>query len=355
MSFNYKKAGVDVHKGDALVDWLMLNQSNDQVNTQDNSSNQTYDNNFEFKTSVDKNNSGIGMIGGFASIVKLPFHKYKNPLLVTCTDGVGTKIKLAAQFKKHFDVAQDLVAMCVNDLICCGADPYIFLDYYAVAELDLEDAKEFLRGVQQACKKSYCNLVGGETAEMPGVYHKPDFDCAGFAVGLVDQEDMWGAHQVQSSDILIGVSSSGFHSNGYSLVRKLFEPEIQTSDVLNPWIQKILAPTHLYVELVKKIKQQNIQVHAAAHITGGGIENIPRVLPSNLKYVRQAWPMSDLFLEAQKRSQLTDQEMLETFNCGVGFVFVIPADSESKIKQVIKSCGYESFNIGHLTPIEVER
>lgn len=342
MSFSYKKAGVDVNKGDALVDWL-VHQKN--IKSQNLSENQnTNDAKSTSSRPADSAARGVDVsgIGGFASLYRLPFQKYQKPLLVTCTDGVGTKVKLAAQYKKYFSVAQDMVAMCVNDMICCGADPYIFLDYYAVGELQLEAAKDFLSGVRAACEKSMCDLVGGETAEMPGIYQKGDFDCAGFAVGLVDEDLAWGAHKVQVSDVLIGVSSSGFHSNGYSLVRRLFEKD------LDQWAEQLLIPTHLYVQLVQSIKALGIEVHAAAHITGGGIENIPRVLPADIEFVLQDWEWPLLFKEAQARSGLSKSEMLETFNCGLGFVFVVPSASVEKLKLEISKAGFLALDIGYL-------
>jgi phosphoribosylformylglycinamidine cyclo-ligase len=314
---SYKNAGVDVQAGDALVDWL----------AQD-------------KTKTPHHSQIVSGIGGFASLFRLNLKNYKKPCLVTCTDGVGTKVLLASHANKYRGVAQDMVAMCVNDLITTGADPLLFLDYYATSKLDLKAAQEFLAGVKDACLKSDCALVGGETAEMPGVYKDKDFDCAGFAVGIVDEDERLGAHLVKDGDITIGISSNGFHSNGYSLLRKVFEKD------LGDWMDYLLRPTHLYVEFVKKIK--NLDVHALAHITGGGVENIPRVIPENLTWKMKSWQWPKEFLEVQKRTKMSDQEMLETLNCGIGFVVIAGPKEFAKISSVAKKLGFEAYDIGKI-------
>ena len=318
---SYATSGVDVVKGDALVDWLQESAKNQQVPFQD---------------------QVVAGIGGFASLFRLPNSNMKNPCLVTCTDGVGTKVKLASHFGSYREVAQDCVAMCVNDLICTGGQPLLFLDYYATGKLNLKNAKEFLQGIREACHKSHCALVGGETAEMPGVYAGEDFDCAGFAVGLVDEEQALGAHRVRAGDKLIGVSSSGFHSNGYSFLRKIFAKD------LSSWKKELLEPTALYVELMRQLQKQNIELHAAAHITGGGVENIPRVLPENLEWQPRWWKFPKNFLEVQKRSGLSDKEMRVTLNCGVGFVLVLPEKFEKKAQEIIREQGFQSFDLGEL-------
>jgi phosphoribosylformylglycinamidine cyclo-ligase len=234
--------------------------------------------------------------------------------------------------------------MCVNDLICTGGDPLLFLDYYAVGKLDLEAAKQFLTSVKKACADSNCALVGGETAEMPGVYKPGHFDCAGFAVGVVDEDQAWGAHRVQAGDRLLGISSSGFHSNGYSLLRKVFETD------LDAWQEELLKPTALYVRLVQAIKAQKIEVHAAAHITGGGIENIPRVLPPHLKWAAKSWDLPGPFLEVQRRTGMSDEEMRTTLNCGVGFVLILPEISYAPALALIESQGFRTFDLGGVHP-----
>lgn len=316
----YQSAGVDVETGDAFVDWIASDQS----------------------TSTPHIEKIVEGVGGFASLFRFQYSQMKNPCLVTCTDGVGTKVLLAAQYKQYSGIGQDLVAMCVNDLICTGGEPLLFLDYYAVGKLELLAAQDFLTSVKKACLESNCALVGGETAEMPGVYRPGDFDCAGFAVGVVDEHESWGAHRVQSGDRLLGVASSGFHSNGYSLLRKVFQ------DDLDQWKDELLKPTALYVKFVQEIKKAQIVVHAAAHITGGGIENIPRVLPKNLKWNQKEWDLPESFLEVQKRTGMTKQEMLTTLNCGVGFVLILNAENWQLAKQVAEKCGFKTFDLGEV-------
>ncbi len=315
---SYKSAGVDTEAGDSLVDWL-----------------QSYGKKQPHQDRI------VTGIGGFASLFRWDFSPYKKPCLVTCTDGVGTKVKLAAQWRTFRSVAQDCVAMCVNDLICTGGRPLLFLDYYATGKLNLVWAKEFLSGLRDACEESDCALVGGETAEMPGIYQEEDFDCAGFAVGIVDEDEALGAHQVKKGDILIGVSSSGFHSNGYSLLRKIFAHDLEK------WKKFLLEPTALYVKLMADV-QKNCKVHAAAHITGGGIENIPRVLPSHLHWIKKDWEFSEIFKEVQRRTNLSDDEMKRTLNCGIGFVFIVPASEEVNLKATIQKHGYGFYDLGRL-------
>lgn len=317
---SYEKSGVNVKAGDALVDWLALEENKKPL------------------PHADKIVSGIG---GFASLFRASFSQYKKPCLVTCTDGVGTKVKLAAQFKRFEGIGQDLVAMCVNDLICTGGDPLLFLDYYATAKLNLDDAKVFLKSVREACRLSDCALVGGETAEMPGVYAPNDFDCAGFAVGVVDEEKAWGSHLVKEDDQVLGISSSGFHSNGYSLLRKVFEKD------LSDWVEVLLKPTALYVKLIQELKTQ-IEIHAAAHITGGGIENVNRVLPPELCWKMKTWQWPQVFNEVQKRCGLTPQEMQKTLNCGIGFVLVLPASQVVQASAIIQEQGYQVYDLGSL-------
>ena len=315
---DYKQSGVDVVKGDQFVDWIGKTQSK-----------QAFQDNI------------ISGVGGFAAIFKLGFSHFKNPCIVSATDGVGTKVKLASHFKVFDSVGQDLVAMCVNDLICCGAQPLFFLDYYASAKLDLEDAKSFLSGVRSSCHQSGCALIGGETAEMPGVYHGKDFDCAGFAIGIVDQDQILGPKRVEFGDVVIGIESSGFHSNGYSLVRKIFEND------LDQWKDQLLKPTHLYPEIVLPLVKKNL-IHAMAHITGGGMENIPRVMPAKSKLRLMDWAWPEIFIEAQDRSGLSRVEMLQTFNCGMGFcLFVKSKDADLVIAEVAKT-GLRAFKVGEV-------
>lgn len=316
---NYKTAGVDVDAGDRLVDWLLESSPKAQPHQE----------------------RIVDGIGGFASLFRIGFPEMRKPCLVTCTDGVGTKVKLAAKFERYKEVAQDMVAMCVNDLICTGGDPLLFLDYYATGELRLQGAQQFLAGVREACLASNCALVGGETAEMPGVYAPGDFDCAGFAVGIVDEDQTWGAHRVQAGDVLIGVSSSGFHSNGYSLLRKVFEKD------LDAWADRLLIPTALYVRLAQALKKQ-VQIHAAAHITGGGIENVPRVLPADKQWVRKDWKLPEAFLEVEKRTQMSREEMLRTLNCGMGFTLILPESQANQAMEIVRAHGFDAFDVGEI-------
>lgn len=320
MSINYKQAGVDVEAGEALVQWLLKSPHGKKHNQ----------------------SQIVSGIGGFASLFRVDFSNMKKPCLVTCTDGVGTKVKLGAHFKKTESLGQDLVAMCVNDLICCGGIPLLFLDYYATGRLELKAAQEFLLGVQKACDASFCALVGGETAEMPGVYQNSDFDCAGFAVGVVDAEEALGPHRVKLGDRLLGVSSNGFHSNGYSLLRKVF------ADDLEKWVDYLLQPTHLYVELMQKLKIEKVAVHAAAHITGEGIENVPRVIPENLSWAGKHWKWPEPFNEVQRRAKISKAEMLRTLNCGVGFVLILDPSEYQKAEQIVKGLGFEVFDLGEM-------
>lgn len=327
MKIDYKSSGVNVEIGDEVVDWLKEEENS--------------------RPSIFKNNMIEG-IGGFASLFRWDFSKMKKPCLVTCTDGVGTKVKIASYFNDYSKVGQDLVAMCVNDLICTGAQPLLFLDYYATGKLKIEMARAFLAGVREACEESQCALVGGETAEMPGVYQENDFDCAGFAVGVVDEDQALGSHRVKVGDCVIGISSSGFHSNGYSLLRKVFAND------LDKWRDDLLRPTFLYARVAKKIMEK-AEVHAFAHITGGGVENIPRIIPEGYEWEMMEWEIPSLFKEVQQRTGLTDFELKRTLNCGVGFVVVLPEKEKEIVCEIIKSEGYSFFNLGTIRKKNVKR
>lgn len=333
---DYKKSGVDIQAGDQLVSWL---QQEESYSPNHSNQTQTYSDVPDYKKRV------VSGIGGFASLFDGRFPNMEKPLLISCTDGVGTKVKLASYFNDYSSIGQDLVGMCVNDLICTGGTPLFFLDYYATGKLDLNSAQIFLKGIKKACLESHLVLIGGETAEMPGVYQQNDFDCAGFTVGVVDEKKMWGAHRVQSGDHILGIRSSGFHSNGYSLIRQVFANEFEN------YKQWLLEPTRLYVDAIMSIKGQNSlfdSVHAAAHITGGGIENLPRVLPLNSKAKLNKWPLPECFLELQKRSGLTDQNMFETFNCGYGMMLVVSANQSKLIQEHLNSIHYSTDLIGEI-------
>lgn len=323
MAITYKKAGVDIKAGDALVDWLSKKPSRSRKKSS-------------------KTKDLVSGIGGFAALYRANFSKMKDPCLVTCTDGVGTKVLLASEFKDWSGVGQDLVAMCVNDLICTGGQPLIFLDYYACGRLNLRQAKEFLASVRGACEASDCLLIGGETAEMPGVYAKDHFDCAGFAVGVVDRPKVLGPHRVKKGDRLLAFASSGFHSNGYSLLRKVFAKDLQK------WSKKLLIPTQLYVQLYQQLQAKKIDIHALAHITGGGLDNIGRVLPEHLQASLQAWELPSEFMEVKKRAGMSWNELAVTLNCGIGLVAALPAKDVAKAKAVSKKLGIKCFEVGQV-------
>jgi phosphoribosylformylglycinamidine cyclo-ligase len=314
---DYKSAGVDVEKGDQLVDWIQ---------------------NTHVKGPLD--DKMISGVGGFASIMRFDFPEYKEPCIVSSTDGVGTKLKMAVHFNQYDLIGQDLVAMCVNDLACCGARPLFFLDYYATGKLELEQARPFLAGVRKACLSVGAQLIGGETAEMPGVYQGRDFDCAGFSVGVVDRSQILGSHRVLEGDVVIGVSSRGFHSNGFSLLRKVFEKD------LDHWRKELLEPTALYSNLVLDLQKQNI--HAVAHITGSGMENIPRVIPQGLSLRLQDWTWPEPFNEVQRRTGMSRKEMLGTLNCGIGLTVVCADQDRADCEKIISQHGFQFYDLGKI-------
>lgn len=322
MTLTYKEAGVDVTAGDQLVDWL---RKPNQVS----------------KALQQKQKQVLQGIGGFAALYKAKFPGCKSPTLVTCTDGVGTKVLVASRFNDFSSIGQDLVAMCVNDLICTGGEPLLFLDYYACGELRLADAKSFLTGLRKACHEASSLLIGGETAEMPGVYQAGHFDCAGFAVGVVDQSKILGPHKVKKGDRLIAVASSGFHSNGYSLLRKVF------ADDMEKWKDELLRPTALYVSLAQALKGGR-ELKAMAHITGGGLDNVPRILPKGLRANLQAWSVPSPFMEVKKRTGLSWQEILTSLNCGIGLVLVVSPKGEAAALKKIKLAGHQAWSFGEV-------
>lgn len=319
MAINYKAAGVDVEAGDQLVDWLKDSAPSNTPHR-------------------DKLVSGIG---GFAAVFRLRFPEMKKPCLVSSTDGIGTKVKLAVHFQKYDTVGQDLVAMCVNDLVCCGAEPLFFLDYYASGKLDLPAAKEFLTGVRSACTVSGCALIGGETAEMPGVYRDRDFDAAGFSVGIVDEDKLLGANRVRVGDRVLGISSSGFHSNGFSLLRKVF------ADDLEVWRDTLLTPTHLYAAFVLELARAG-KLRAVANITGGGMENIPRVMPKGTQLRLLDWSWPEAFGVVQDRTGLSREEMLQTLNCGVGLALILDPADVNEAEEAAKRHGYQTYALGQV-------
>ena len=292
-------------------------------------------------------------LGGFGAICELP-KKYSHPVLVSGTDGVGTKLKLAMELGKHDTVGIDLVAMCVNDIVVCGAEPLQFLDYYATGALDVDNAADVISGIAEGCVRSGCALVGGETAEMPGMYEGGDYDLAGFCVGIVEKNNIIDGRSVSAGDQLIGLGSSGLHSNGFSLVRKLVEREPNglnhLLDERTPLGEALLEPTRIYVKPLLELAE-SLNVHAMAHITGGGLtENLPRVLPhaTTAKINLESWSLSTLFRWLKSASHLDDTEMLRTFNCGIGMIVVVARENLTQAMEQLKNRGEQVFHLGEI-------
>lgn len=329
---SYKDAGVDIDAGNALV------------------------NNIKAAVKRTRRPEVMGNLGGFGALCELPT-KYKQPVLVSGTDGVGTKLRLAIDYKKHDTVGIDLVAMCVNDLIVQGAEPLFFLDYYATGKLDVETATSVVNGIGEGCFQSGCALIGGETAEMPGMYEGEDYDLAGFCVGVVEKADIIDGSKVAAGDALIALASSGPHSNGYSLVRKVLEvSQADPQQDLNgkPLIQHLLEPTKIYVKSLLKLLEAS-DVHAMAHITGGGFwENIPRVLPENCKAVIQgdSWQWPAVFNWLMENGNIAEYEMYRTFNCGVGMIVALPADKVDAALALLAAEGEQAWLIGAIAARE---
>jgi phosphoribosylformylglycinamidine cyclo-ligase len=326
---SYRDAGVDIDAGDALIERIKPYAKRTQ------------------RPEV------MGGLGGFGALCQIPLDRYKEPVLVSGTDGVGTKLKLAMQMHKHDTIGIDLVAMCVNDLVVQGAEPLFFLDYYATGHLDVDVAADVIKGIAAGCEQAGCALVGGETAEMPGMYHGGDYDLAGFAVGVVDKSRIIDGSKVRPGDALIGIASSGPHSNGYSLVRKVLE-------VSNAYLgeefhgrtlgETLLAPTRIYIKPLLKLFEQ-VDVHALAHITGGGLlENIPRVLPQQCRAVIDAgsWQWPPVFHWLQKKGDIAENEMYRVFNCGVGMVIAVAGDDVARSLDILKQAGEEAWLLGQI-------
>lgn len=333
-SLSYKDAGVDIDAGDALVQRIK---------------------------SVAKATSRpevVGGLGGFGALCRIPTG-YKSPLLVSGTDGVGTKLKLALQLNRHDTIGIDLVAMCVNDLLVCGAEPLFFLDYYATGKLDVDTAATVVAGIGEGCKQANCALIGGETAEMPGMYQDDDYDLAGFCVGVVEEDEVITGNNVAKGDVLIALASSGAHSNGYSLVRKVIDVsgvDVNSSDKTldsKPISDALMAPTRIYVKAIKALQTAlgNDNIHAMSHITGGGLtDNLPRVLPDDLaaQIDTQSWQFSELFTWLQSEGNIAQSEMYRTFNCGVGFVIVVPKDKAELAIQTLNNAGETAWQLGEM-------
>lgn len=326
---NYSDAGVSIDRGNLLVDKIRSSVSNTQ------------------RPGV------MGGIGGFGALFDLSSLPYKNPVLVSGTDGVGTKILLAIEAGRYDGIGIDLVAMCVNDLLVQGAEPLFFLDYYATARLDVEVAAGVIAGIADGCRSAGCALVGGETAEMPGLYRSGDFDLAGFSVGIVEKDRIIDGSQVAPGDIVIGIASSGPHSNGYSLIRKLLSDSNTrlTDSIGEQTIAEILlTPTRIYVKPVLELLQ-HARVKAIAHITGGGmLENIPRVLPDGVRadIDTASWQWPEIFSWLQKAGNIETEEMYRTFNCGVGMVIIVDPGSVAASLEILSEQGESAWQIGRI-------
>ncbi|MDD5213907.1 MAG: phosphoribosylformylglycinamidine cyclo-ligase [Methylococcales bacterium] len=326
---NYKDAGVDIEAGNALVERIKP---------------------IAAKTRIPGVMAGLG---GFGSLFELPLDKYKNPVLVSGTDGVGTKLKLAIDSGIHNTVGIDLVAMCVNDIIVQGAEPLFFLDYFATGKLDVNTAAAVIEGIGKGCELAGAALVGGETAEMPNMYADGDYDLAGFCVGIVEKSQMLDGSKVKAGDKLIGLASSGAHSNGYSLIRKILERSELTLD--EPFDGKtlgeaLLAPTKIYVKSLLALLKK-IDIHALAHITGGGLtENLPRVIPENLnaQINLKAWQFPAIFDWLQSNGNVSQADMLITFNCGVGMVVCVAPEDEAQTLSLLAELGETAFVMGEI-------
>jgi phosphoribosylformylglycinamidine cyclo-ligase len=292
-------------------------------------------------------------LGGFGALFELPLHRFRQPVLVSSTDGVGTKLKLAQAMHKHDTIGIDLVAMCVNDVIVQGAEPLFFLDYFASGHLDLNIATDVMRGIGQGCEQAGASLIGGETAEMPGMYQGEDYDLAGFTVGIVEKDQLLDGSKVTPGDVVIGIASSGVHANGFSLVRKILT--LENADLTAPFDQStlgetLLCPTRIYVKPLLALLQQ-VQVHAMAHITGGGLlENIPRVLPAftQARLNKTQWTMPAIFNWLQEKGRIHDQEMYRTFNCGIGMVICVAESQAKQALHILETAGETAWPIGHI-------
>ena len=333
ISLSYKDAGVNIDAGNMLVERIKC------------------------AVKQTRRPEVMGGLGGFGALFALP-QKYREPILVSGTDGVGTKLRLAMDLKRHDTIGIDLVAMCVNDLIVQGAEPLFFLDYYATGKLDVNTAASVIKSIVDGCKQSACALVGGETAEMPGMYHGEDYDIVGFCVGVVEKAKIIDGSKVKAGDAVLALGSSGPHANGYALIRKILQIsqiDTATNQLENKSLaDHLLAPTRIYVKsILSLIEKQNI--HAIAHITGGGFwENIPRVLPPNTQAQIDgaSWQWPAIFSWLQQTGNVTKHEMYRTFNCGVGMLIVLPAEEASDALQLLNQSGEKAWQIGKIVAIK---
>jgi len=329
-SLSYKDAGVDIAAGNELVERI--------------------------KPAIKSTHREgcVGSIGGFGGLFELPLDRYKKPLLVSGTDGVGTKLKLAIELKEYDGIGIDLVAMCANDIAVMGAEALFFLDYYATGKLSLDVATQVITGIAEGCKLAGCALIGGETAEMPGIYNEDDFDLAGFCVGIVDKDNMIDGSQVAVGDTLIAIASSGPHSNGYSLIRNIIKHV--DADLNSPCgdttlAKALIAPTTIYTKQILALAEQ-VNISAIAHITGGGLlENIPRVLPQHTQADLDinSWDLPPVFQWLQESGNVIDEEMYRTFNCGVGMVLCVNSEDADKTLEQLSNLGEKAWKIGSIS------
>ncbi len=327
-SLSYRDAGVDIDAGDAFIDVIKPVAKRTQ------------------------REGCISGLGGFGALFQVP-QNYKEPILVSGTDGVGTKLKLAFDLNKHDTIGIDLVAMCVNDVIVQGAEPLFFLDYFATGKLTPEVAAQVVEGIGEGCVQANAALIGGETAEMPGMYKSGEYDLAGFCVGAVEKADIIDGSKVKAGDKLIGLASTGAHSNGYSLIRKVIDTyEVPMDTVIGgkPLAEAVLAPTKIYVRSALEL-QKHVDVHALAHITGGGIPgNLNRVLPDNCHAVvdESSWQWPELFTWMMNTANIERYEMYRTFNCGVGMIIVVGADDVEQSLEILSQAGETAFLVGEI-------
>lgn len=330
-NLTYKGAGVDIDLGNRLVPRIR-----DAVKS-------------TFRPEV------ISEIGGFNSLFSLNVEKYRNTVLVASTDGVGTKLKVAFLMNKHDTVGIDLVAMGVNDIIVSGAEPLFFLDYIAASRLSTETVEQIIQGIVRGCSEAGCSLIGGETAEMPGFYQAEEYDLAGFVVGVVDREKMIDPSSVTMDNKIIGIASSGLHSNGYSLARKIIFDQLQHSLTDTPFGDRtigevLLEPTKIYVRTIQNLLR-DFRINGIAHITGGGfIDNIPRILPNSCRALiyKGSWPIPPIFMYLQENGGISEGEMFRTFNQGIGMTIIVPVEQAGEIVERLKALQEEAFVIGEI-------
>ena len=328
-SLSYRDAGVDIDAGNDLIEHIKP------------------------LAAATKRPGVMAGLGGFGALFELPLDRYKEPVLVSGTDGVGTKLKLAMDLNKHDTIGIDLVAMCVNDLIVQGAEPLFFLDYYATGKLNVAAATDVVAGIAEGCKQSNAALIGGETAEMPGMYQADDYDLAGFCVGIVEKSKIIDGTKVKTGDVLLGLPSSGPHSNGYSLIRKVIE--VSGADLSEQFDgatlgERLLEPTTIYIKPLLALLEE-VEVHAMSHITGGGLlENIPRVMPENACAVidKNSWKRPAVFDWLQEKGNIEDSEMYRTFNNGLGMVLILDESVADKAIEILKKNQVQAVRIGHI-------